>query len=168
MSAVVQLSPDEPCGFVITRVFRAPRPLVFKVWTEPHYVAQWWGIEGATNPECELDLRSGGQWRIVMRTASGRLYPNQGTFLEVVPNERLVYSDVPAPTLPEWEGDPPKAGLHTVVFEDDGDDTRVTLTVRLGSPADRDRMVALGAPRGLAQGFERLSRLLATLSDAAP
>ncbi|HEX4709346.1 SRPBCC domain-containing protein [Phenylobacterium sp.] len=166
MSAVVQLADHDPREFIVTRIFRAPRPLVFKVWTEPQYVAQWWGIDGATNPECELDLRAGGRWRIVMRTASGRLYPNQGTFLEVVPNERLVYSDVHDPELPEWEGRPPEAGVHTVIFEDVGQDTRVTLRVRLGAPADRDRMLALGAPKGLAQGFERLARLLATLAEA--
>ena len=166
MSTVVQLSDHDPCEFVVTRVFRAPRPLVFKIWTEPKYVAQWWGIDGATNPECELDLRVGGHWRIVMRTASGRLHPNQGTYLDVVPNERLVYSDVHDPELPEWEGHPPGTGLHTVLFEDEGSDTRVTLRVRLGAAADRERMLALGAPAGLAQGFERLARLIATLTGA--
>jgi uncharacterized protein YndB with AHSA1/START domain len=167
MRAAVQLSGKDPREFVISRVFRAPRALVFKVWTDPQYVAQWWGIDGSTNPECELDVQPGGDWCIVMRTASGRLYPNGGTYLEVVPNERLVYSDVPDPGLPEWEGRAPEPGVHTVVFEDAGDDTKVTLSVRLATPADRDRMVSLGAPGGLVQGFERLARLLAALTGAA-
>ncbi len=145
---------------VLTRLFQAPRALVFRIWTDPGYVAQWWGIEGADNPVCELDVRPGGDWRIEMRTAGGKVYPNRGTYLEVIPDTRLVYSDVPDPGIAEWGGDVPPPRVHTVTFEDEGDRTRVTLRVRLGSPADKARMLEFGMDRGLAQGLDRLARLL--------
>lgn len=87
----LQRRANDPPGFALTRRYDAPRNLVFQVWTDPRFVAEWWGVEGATNPECELDVRPDGRWRIVMRTASGRLYANSGTYLEVVPDRRLVY-----------------------------------------------------------------------------
>lgn len=149
--------------FSIIRVFDAPRELIFKVWTDPRYVALWWGIEGATNPVCELDVRPGGQWRIDMRTASGKVYRNHGVYIEVVENRRLVYSDIPDPYLAEWQGRPPGPNLHTVTFLDQGERTEVTLEVRMNSKADRDRMLALGMLRGIAQGFDRLERLLETI-----
>ena len=149
---------------VLSRVFRAPRALVFRIWTDPAHVARWWGIEGADNPVCELDVRPGGHWRIEMRTASGKTYPNRGTYLEVIPDTRLVYSDLPDPGIAEWGADVPPPRLHTVTFEDEGDETRVTLRVRLGSAADKARMLEFGMDRGLAQGLDRLERLLAALA----
>ena len=151
--------------FTIGRIFAAPRETVFKLWTDPAYVAEWWGIEGSTNPVCKLDVRPGGRWRIDMRTRSGRVYRNQGVYLEVVENVRLVYTDVPDPTLPEWNGAPPAPGVHTVTFADRGEGTFVTLEVRLGSRADRDRMLKLGARTGIGQGFDRLERLLEAIAE---
>lgn len=150
-------------GIVLSRVFDGPPDLVFRIWTDPRLVALWWGVEGATNPTCELDVRPGGRWRIDMRTASGRLYRNQGVYLEVVENSRLVYSDIPDPDLPEWRGEPPGSRWHTVTFTGRGHQTHVTLEVRMESEADLDRMSALGMPDGLNQGFDRLARLLASL-----
>lgn len=144
----------------LNRVFDAPADLVFRVWTEPKLVALWWGVEGATNPICQMDVRPGGRWRIDMRTASGKVYRNQGVFLEVVENKRLVYSDFPDPELPEWQGVPPEPRLHTVTFDGRGDETYVSLEVQMASEADRDRMIAFGMPDGLKQGFDRLAALL--------
>jgi uncharacterized protein YndB with AHSA1/START domain len=156
--------------FELTRVFDAPRPLVFKVWTDPRYVASWWGIDGATNPVCELDVRPGGAWRIDMRTATGVIYPNGGVFLEVVENERLVFSDIPDPNSPAWAGAPPGPFVHTVVFEDGPPGkTRVSLTVRADSARDRERVVRQGMREGIGQGLDRLERLLGRIvADAEP
>jgi uncharacterized protein YndB with AHSA1/START domain len=150
--------------FELSRVFDAPRALVFKVWTDPRYVASWWGIDGATNPVCELDVRPGGSWRIDMRTPSGVTYPNGGVFLEVVENERLVFSDIPDPKSPAWAGAPPGPLVTTVVFEDCAPGkTRVSLTVRAGSASDRERVVRQGMREGIGQGLARLERLLRTI-----
>lgn len=76
--------------FVISRVFDAPRVLVFTAWTDPEHMAQWWGPHGFTNPVCEMDVRPGGAHRIVMRGPDGVEYPIKGVYLEVVEPERLV------------------------------------------------------------------------------
>lgn len=147
----------------ITRVFDAPRDVVFRLWTDPELVAQWWGIEGSTNPVCRLDVRPGGTWRIDMRTADGTVYPNCGVYLEVVLNERIVYTDVADSASPAWDGNPPRDVVHTVTFDDDGDKTKITLHARFKSVAERKRMVESGVVQGIGQSLDRLERLLALL-----
>lgn len=150
-------------AIVLTRVFDGPPDLVFRVWTDPKLVALWWGVEGASNPICELDVRPGGRWRIDMRTTSGRTYRNEGVYLEVVENKRLVYSDIPDPEISEWQGRPPAPRLHTVTFTEHDNRTHVSLEVTMATDADRDRMIAFGMSDGLKQGFDRLARLLVSL-----
>ena len=157
-----------PAEFTLTRVFDAPRDLVFRIWTDPKYVALWWGIEGATNPRCELDVRPGGRWRIDMRTAGGTVYQNGGVYLEVVANTRLVSTDVSDPASPAWQGSPPGDRLNTVTFEDHREGTRVTLTVQFKSLADRDLFVRAGVKEGIAQSLDRFARVLKTLAQSKP
>src|SRR3981081_2563312 len=76
---------------VITRVFDAPRALVFRAWTDPQHLARWWGPQGFSNPVCETDVRIGGAWRIVMRGPDGAEYPGGGVYREIVVPERLVF-----------------------------------------------------------------------------
>ena len=76
---------------VMTRVFDAPRELVFKAWTETKHVAQWWGPKRFTNSVCEMDVRPGGAIRIHMRAPDGVVYPMTGVFQEIVAPERLVF-----------------------------------------------------------------------------
>src|SRR5215208_1788707 len=78
---------------VITRVFDAPRALVFKAWTDPRHVARWWGPKDFTNPVCEMDVRPGGAITIHMRGPDGVMYPSKGVFHEIVEPERLVFSN---------------------------------------------------------------------------
>src|ERR1700722_7233031 len=77
---------------ILTRLFDAPRDLVFKAWTDPKHLAQWFGPHGFTNPVCEVDLRPGGIWRHVMRGPDGNDYPMISIFQEVLPPERLVFT----------------------------------------------------------------------------
>jgi uncharacterized protein YndB with AHSA1/START domain len=150
-----------PAEVTITRVFKAPRDLVFRIWTDPAYVALWWGIDGATNPVCELDVRPRGRWRIDMRTASGAVYRNGGVYLEVVPNQRLVSTDVSDPQSPAWQGSlPPADRRHTVTFEDAPGGTRVTLRIEYQSATDRDFFARAGISEGIGQSLDRLARLL--------
>jgi uncharacterized protein YndB with AHSA1/START domain len=74
---------------VITRIFDAPRALVFQAWTDPKQMAQWWGPHGMSNPICEMDVRPGGAYRIVMRNPNGVDYPMKGVYREVVKACRL-------------------------------------------------------------------------------
>jgi uncharacterized protein YndB with AHSA1/START domain len=82
----------EPERMVVTRVFDAPRELVWKAWTDPKYVMQWWGPKGFTSPFCEMDFRVGGKFRYCMRAPDGQECWNAGEYHEIVPHEKIVSS----------------------------------------------------------------------------
>lgn len=107
---------------VITRVFDAPRELVFECWTDPGHLAKWWGPTGFTAPSVTADVTEGGAWRTCLRDADGVEYWSGGVYLEVVPPERLVFSF-------SWDGDgqqPTEDTLVTVTFVDRGGTTEMT------------------------------------------
>jgi uncharacterized protein YndB with AHSA1/START domain len=112
------------CDVTVTRVFDAPRDLVFRMWTDPAHLMRWWGPTGYTNPVCELDARVGGSILVRMHAPSGRVVLMNGAFREVVASERLVFSAVVA--MPD--GEAMFEGLVTATFEDE--DGRTRLTVR--------------------------------------
>src|SRR5215207_6544179 len=98
----------------ITRVFDAPRELVFKVWTQPEHLVRWWGPKGFTTPSCQIDVRPGGAYRTLIRSAEGKDHWMRGVYREVVPPERLVMRFA-------WEdenGEPGHETLVTVSFAD--------------------------------------------------
>ncbi len=161
--------------FVITRVFDAPREIVWKAWTESERLAQWWGPHGFTNPVCEVDLRPGGAYRIVMRSPEGVGYPLKGVYLEIVESERLVMT-IDADEHPvEWhdllnkyrlqsKGGKSEHGLKlvlTVTFEEHKGKTKLTILNRFASAADRDAWLKMGATEGWSQSLERLEELIA-------
>jgi uncharacterized protein YndB with AHSA1/START domain len=158
--------------FVITREFGAPRELVFKMWTEPKHMAQWWGPHTFTNPVCEMDVRPGGVYRIVMCGPDGVKYPIKGMYREVVKPERLVmtmdcsehpdeWHDLVKPDRQKEERNPAGEMLTTVTFEEFDGRTKVTIRVRLVSAAIRDAMVKMGMNEGWSQSLDRLGELLA-------
>lgn len=156
--------PDaEPADRVIisTRVFAAPRRLVFKAWTDPRHVALWWGPKGFTNPECDVDLRVGGTFRLKMQAPDGQLYPCQATFREVVEPERLVYTGTAEDCHPCGGGIPPRATV-TVTFDEKGGHTTLTIRTELASSADREAAANAGYIVGWESCLERLSDFLAT------
>ena len=83
---------NETERMVITRVFDAPRELVWKAWTDPKYVMQWWGPKGFTAPVCKIDFRVGGKFLCCMRTPDGQEFWNAGEYHEIVPYEKIVSS----------------------------------------------------------------------------
>ena len=83
---------NETERMVVTRVFDAPRELVWKAWTDPKYVMQWWGPKGFTAPFCEMDFRVGGKFLCCMRTPDGQEFWNGGEYHEIVLHEKIVYS----------------------------------------------------------------------------
>src|SRR5437763_2857329 len=103
-----------------TRVFDAPRELVWKMWTDPRHVIHWWGPNGFTNTIHEMDVRPGGDWRFVMHGPDGTDYPNHNVYVEVTPPERLVLDHVSSPRF-----------RMTATFEDLGG-RRTRLGVRMG------------------------------------
>jgi uncharacterized protein YndB with AHSA1/START domain len=160
MTMNVTTSTDEPT-ITFTRVFAAPRELVYQAWTDPKHVAQWFGPRGFTVPHCELDVRVGGRWRIDMRAPDGTVYPNQGVYLEVDPPKRLLYSDVVEDGT-AWGDDPPPSSTVEVIFEEDDGQTIMTTVTRLQSIEQRDAMVEMGAIAGWEETLAKLAEHLAT------
>lgn len=106
-----------------TRLFDAPRNLVWRAWTDPKHLAQWFGPEGFTSSVPELDVRVGGSLRIVMRSGDDNDYPMKSEFREVVPPERLVFSNIAV----DNEGNHLVEGETTVMLEEQGDKTKLSL-----------------------------------------
>ena len=141
----------------ITRVFDAPRSLVFKMWTDPKYLAEWWGPGVFTNPVCEVDARVGGKWRIVMRAQDGTEYPGGGVYREVVPPERLVFTNIAT----DREGHPVLDGLTTVTFDDYQGRTKLTLHTRAVALVDYAAAYLGGMQEGWSQSLDSLAATLA-------
>jgi len=102
-----------------TRVFDAPRELVWKVWTEPEHIGKWWGPNGFTTTTHKMEVKAGGVWRFVMHSPDGRDYQNKITFIEVVKPERLVYKHGGTGEK-EDRGLEPVSFHVTVIFTDEG------------------------------------------------
>jgi len=165
--------------FTITRVFTAPRGLVFNAWTDPKLLAQWWGPHGFTNPVCEIDLRPGGTWRIVMRGPDGTLHPTKGVYHDIIPPERLVlsidHSDMPEqwhdlvnPGCDPSKGRPKLEAITIVSLTERAGKTTLTVRQRFESPTVRDALLKIGMSEGWSQSMERLGMLLEKLGQQAP
>lgn len=102
--------------------------MVRDTWTDPAHIRQWWGTVGCQNEICSVDLRAGGSFNFSMRAPDGTVYPSDGTFVEIVPMERLIYEGGKTKTIPPG-GIPPQATV-TVSFRDDGDKTRIVSPTR--------------------------------------
>lgn len=105
---------------VVTKLFDAPRELVWKAWTDARYVAQWWGPKGCTAPVCEMDFRVGGKFLFCMRAADGREFWTGGEYHEIVPKERIVFSLYPTDAAGN-RVDPAAYGLQHEAIEGERD-----------------------------------------------
>ncbi len=153
--------PNEDHELVLTCLFNAPRELVFKVWTDPKHVAQWWGPRGFTNPVCELDLRPGGAILIHMRSPDGIVYPMTGVFQEVVPPERLVFTSAAL----DSDGNPMFEVLTTVTFAEEGGKTKQILRARVIKKTAQAAPYLAGMEQGWTQSLERLAAYVSTQSE---
>jgi len=152
---VAAASPERE--FAITRVFDAPRELVFEAWTDPNHVDLWWGPNGFRNETCEMNVRTGGVWRYLMHGPDGVGYANKIVYTEVVQRERLVYthgSDVE---------DDPTAFHVTVTFDQQDDKTLLTMRSLFATTAQRDATVAFGAVELGQQSLRRLEAYVTTM-----
>lgn len=133
----------------MTRVYAAPRELVFRAWTEPDRLAKWWGPRGFTTTTHAFDLRPGGEWRFTMHGPDGTDYPNRITYREIVPPERLVY---------DHGGNDDLASFHvTVTFKDLGGATELTMRSVFPTAADLARVIReYGADKGMVEHLDRL------------
>jgi uncharacterized protein YndB with AHSA1/START domain len=138
---------------VMTRVFEAPRRLVFEAWTSPQHLAHWMlGPEGWTMPVCEIDLRPGGEWHSVWRRSDGTEMGMRGAYQEIVPPERLVSTE-------SWGGDWPET-LNTLVLSEKDGKTTAALTILYPSKEARDAALKTGMKEGVSLSFNRLAEYL--------
>lgn len=141
-----------------TRVLHAPRVLVWAAWTDPVRLAQWWGPAGFTNPRCEVDVRPGGQIRIDMKAPDGTVYPMDGTFHEVEPPARLVFTSA---ALDET-GARLFEELNEVTFAEVGETTELSLettVIAIHAPIAAEYLK--GMEVGWGQSLDRLADFVA-------
>ena len=145
----------------MTRLFGAPRALVFEAMTRPEHIRRWWGClgEGYGVPVCEVDLRPGGAWRFVNRHPHGEA-EFYGKYLEIVPPSRLVFTEIFA-EYPDTES------VVSTDYTEEGGKTRMTVTARYPSREVRDMVIATGMSGGAAVSYDRLEDLVASLQAGA-
>lgn len=141
----------------VTRLFNAPRALVFDAFTQPELVRRWLlGPPGWTMPICEIDLRVGGAYRYVWRNeGDGKEMGMDGVFREIVSPQRIVATE-----RPDWH---PEDALDTTVFTEEGGLTRMTITVLYASMETRDTAKRSGMERGMAMSYSRLEEFLISI-----
>jgi uncharacterized protein YndB with AHSA1/START domain len=144
---------------ILTRVFNAPRALVFKAYTDPRLIPQWWGPRGHATVVDKMDVRPGGLWRFVQTDHEGTVHAFRGEYREIVPPERLVDTFEYEP----WAG---HISVETVTFVERDGKTTVTIHTVFSSPRDRDGMLESGMETGATQTMDRLEDLLASGSVA--
>jgi uncharacterized protein YndB with AHSA1/START domain len=161
-SATVTLPTDEQ--ILITREFAAPRHLVFKAWTTPELVKQWWHAKRGEVTLVEIDLRVGGKWRYVMVVADeGFEVGFHGEYLEVVPNERIVSTEV-YEGLPEGVSAEDGGTVNTATFAEADGRTLVTLLVQATNKVSRDTIIDSGMENGLQDALDLLEQLALSLA----
>jgi uncharacterized protein YndB with AHSA1/START domain len=159
MEAALTNPTEEDRVLIITRTFDAPRALVWRAFSDPFHLRQWWGPKGYINPVCELDFRPGGHWHHVMRGPDGKEYPTDSTFIEIVPPERIVYRNA-APKGEVWGDNPPPSFVRTLTFAEAGGRTTLTLRAEFDTAAGKQAAVARGFVQGTNESYDRLARLL--------
>jgi uncharacterized protein YndB with AHSA1/START domain len=145
---------------VLTRLIDAPPEKVFRAWTEPELLKQWFAPKPWTTPEAKLDVRPGGVQSIIMRSPDGKDMPLRGIYLEVVDNKKLVYTDA---YTAAWEPSGKPFMTVTVTFENEGSKTRYTARVLHWTVADREAHEKMGFHEGWGLCADQLAAVAAKL-----
>jgi uncharacterized protein YndB with AHSA1/START domain len=153
-TAVVTLPTDTQIE--ITRTFDAPRHLVYKAYTTPELVKRWWGGDRGEVTIAEVDLRVGGKWRYVMTANGGYEVGFHGKYREIVPNERLVYTET-------FEGMPEGEGLNIVTFDEENGRTILKNVAEYPSKEIRDTVINSGMEGGLQVSMDHLEQVAISL-----
>jgi uncharacterized protein YndB with AHSA1/START domain len=145
---------------VMTRVFDAPRDLVFEAHSSAEHMKQWWGPRKYETISAEIDFRPGGKWRIVHRGPDGEEYGFHGEYREIVRPERIVWTFV-------FEGAPGEPAVETLTLEEHEGKTTLTATSVAPSAEERDAVLDSGMVEGATETFDRLEEYLEVLKGAA-
>jgi uncharacterized protein YndB with AHSA1/START domain len=153
---VLIAEPDKPTT-ILTRVFDAPRKLVYEAYTNPKHIQNWWGLRSTKIVVEKMDVRPGGAWRFVEHAADGKEFAFSGEFREIVPQERIVSTF-------EYEAMPGHVILNTTLFEEYEGKTKVTITSVYPSIEDREGMLRSGMEKGANESWDTLEELLAQMA----
>jgi len=153
-------APTNDRELVLTRIINAPREKVYRAWTEPALLKQWFAPLPWTTPIVETDVRPGGSSLVVMRSPEGQEQPCRGVYLEVVKNERLVFTDA---YTKAWEPSAKPFMTVTITLENEGGKTRYTARVQHWTVADREAHEKMGFHQGWGQCADQLATLAAKL-----
>ena len=157
-SGTFQCTTPSDTEITLTRLFDAPRELVWEAMTKPEHVRRWWGCldERYSVPVCEIDLRVGGRWRFVGRGPDGDFPAFFGEYLEIDRPGRLVYTEI-------FEPFPDAASVVTQRLDEEQGKTRLTVTARYDSRQTRDIVLGTGMEKGAAVSYDRLEDVVAAL-----
>jgi uncharacterized protein YndB with AHSA1/START domain len=146
----------------LTRLFDAPRHLVFEAMSRPEHITQWWGRlgDGYSVPVCEVDLRPGGKWRFSNRTPTGELATFYGVYREVAPPGRVVFTEI-------FEPFPDAESTVTAILTEENGKTRLTATALYPSVEVRDMVLQTGMAKGAAISYDRLEDVAAGLVNTS-
>ena len=156
-SATVTLPADDQ--ILITREFDAPKHLVYKAYTTPELVRRWWSGKRGTVTSADIDLRVGGRWRYVMVANGGFEVAFHGEFREIVPDERLVMTEV-------YEGAPggdDDGAVNVVTFDENGGRTTLEVLVQCPSKDVRDAIIGSGMEGGMQEAYDELEKVATSL-----
>ena len=153
-TATVTLPTDEQ--ILITREFDAPRKLIYRAWTTPELIRRWWSAKRGEVTLCEVDLRVGGRWRYVMVADGGFEVGFHGEYREIVPNERIVSTEV-------YEGYPDEESVNTLTLTEAGGRTTLTILVQHTSKEARDAHINSGMESGLQDALDLLEEAARSL-----
>jgi uncharacterized protein YndB with AHSA1/START domain len=156
MNDTAQNAPATNNDLVLTRLIDAPREKLFKCWTQPELMKQWFAPLPWTLSDVEVDLRAGGSSKVVMRSPEGQEFPNLGVYLEVVENEKIVFTDA---YTEAWVPSEKPFFTGIITFEDEGGKTRYTAVARHWTVEDRKAHEEMGFHEGWGQCADQLAEL---------
>ena len=159
-SAILTLPTDEQ--ILITREFDAPKHLVYKAWTTPQLVKRWWNAKRGEVTIAEIDLRVGGKWRWVMIADGGFEVGFHGEYLELVPDERIVTTEV-YEGLPEGVSEEEGGTVNTATFAEAAGRTTLTLLIQAANKTSRDAIIDSGMEAGLQDALDLLEQVVLSL-----
>ncbi|PYU37253.1 MAG: ATPase [Acidobacteria bacterium] len=151
-TGTLQVTLKNDCEVVLTRVFNAPRAMVFEAMTKPELLKRWMGPRGWSLIVSEIDLRVGGRWRSVLRSPEGQEMGMSGVYREIDPPERIVSTEV--------YDDYPGETVNTLLLREENGKTTFTCTILYPSKNVRDTVIASGMEHGAAECYDRLAEVL--------
>lgn len=150
-------APIESRELVISRLIDASREAIFRAWSTPELICQWWAPKPWTTPKIDMEFRSGGRFNFTMADPEGNEFPNEGVLLEVVPNEKIVFSDA---FKAGWEPSPDPFVVAIITLEDEDGKTRYTARVLHWSVEAREKHEVMGFHVGWGQALDQLTELV--------